>query len=78
MFKFTNPFTHASEATKKKTVEAIEKANGREYQHQVASYYLIEKVIEDMLKDPFWVEIIETAIKSRNNKSASPAHDGQN
>ena len=64
MFKFANPFTHASDETKRKTVEAIEKVNGREYQHQVASYYLIEKVIEDMLNDPFWRDIIETAIKS--------------
>lgn len=60
-----NPFKNASEETKERTVKAIEKANSREYQHMKASYTLFEKVLEDILNDPFWRKIAEEAIEAR-------------
>ena len=47
-----------TDETKARVVANIEKANSREYQYQVASHALVTKVIDDMLNDPYWREIM--------------------
>lgn len=50
-----------SEAGKARIVANIEKANSKEYQFQVACHHITNQVIDDMLNDPFWVEVIAEA-----------------
>ena len=50
-----------TEEVKARTVKAIQEANSPEYKHQVASRAIVTQVIDDMLADPYWREVIEEA-----------------
>lgn len=54
-----------NDETKQRTVAAIEAANSYEYRAQVAEHNLVNRVIDDMLNDPFWRDVINEAIEAR-------------
>lgn len=47
-----------SEAGKARIIANIEKANSPEYQWQVATHAVMVNVIDDMINDPFWAQVI--------------------
>lgn len=57
-----------SEETKARVVANIEKANSKAYKHQVASHAIVGQVIDDMVNDPFWREVITEAIEYRKSQ----------
>ena len=57
-----------TEETKTRVVANIQKANSQEYQYQVASHALVTQVIDDMLKDPYWYEIMTECIENINKQ----------
>lgn len=60
-------FNEVSAEHKAHVVASIEQANSPEYQRQVAEYHLVNKVIDDMLQDPFWVDLIKEVLESRGS-----------
>ncbi len=50
-----------SEAGKARIIANIEKANSKEYQWEKASHAIMTQVIDEMLNDPFWCEVIAEA-----------------
>lgn len=54
-----------TQETKDRTVKAIQQANSKEYKHQKACHALVNKVMDDVLSDPYWMELASQAV---NNK----------
>lgn len=55
-------FTEVTEERKQATLASIEQANSKEYQMQVAEHHFINSVIDDVLSDPYWLEIAQQAL----------------
>lgn len=49
--------------TKARTVANIEKQNSRLYKSQVAKHEIAVDIIDNMLNDPFWREVIAESLK---------------
>lgn len=50
-----------SEAGKARILANIEKSNSQAYKMQIVNTMVVNEVIDDMLNDPFWVEVIAEA-----------------
>jgi len=54
-----------NEAHKAQVVKNIEKANGRGYKSQLAGQAIANEVLNDMLSDPFWADVIADYVSAQ-------------
>lgn len=55
--------------TQTNTVNAIVEADSQLYRSQVAGQAIVNNVIDDMMNDPYWAELIVNYVNNTDNKN---------